>query len=69
MKSDQKRFLDVCELSARVETNVPRAGDAGRGGKTRIVLSDVDGFAFGGPDGYAGSAASVEVEVLGDAEA
>ncbi len=67
MKSDQKTFLDVCELGARVETNVPQAGDAGHGGKTRITLTDEGSFAFGDP--YAGPGAGVEIDVLGDAEA
>jgi hypothetical protein len=70
MKSDQKRFLDVCELGARVETNVPQGGDAGHGGKTRITLTDEGSFALGDAHGgYTGPGASVEIEVLGDAEA
>jgi len=68
MKSDQKSFLDICELGVLVETNVPQGGDAGHGGKTRITLTDQDGFAFGDAHGTA-PGTTVELEVLGDAEA
>lgn len=69
MKTDEKTFLDVCELAARVQTNVPQGGDAGHGGRTRITLVDEGSFAFANGGQYAGTGASVEIEVLGDAEA
>ena len=66
MKRDEKTFTHACILTARVETNVPQGGDAGHGGKTRLVLKDEGSFAFGHPYRVA---ETVEIEVLGDAEA
>lgn len=67
--SDSTMFYDACILAARVETNVPQGGDAGHGGRTRLRLRDEGSFAFGDMPGGQISDDTIEIEVLGDAEA
>jgi bacterioferritin-associated ferredoxin len=67
--SDSTMFYDACILAARVETNVPQGGDAGHGGRTRLRLRDEGSFAFGDIPGGQVSDDTIEIEVLGDAEA
>lgn len=68
MKSDEATFYDFCILKTRVETNVPQGGDAGHGGRTTVTLTNEGSFAFGAAGGQV-LGNSVEIEVLGDAEA